>query len=71
MFVLWRRRCMAEARRRPQRAAYPALQKIRMIMVRYLTEQIETQGEEAFIRRWHTRFFGVRNGHIELPLLPF
>uniref|UniRef100_L7LZZ1 Putative tick transposon n=1 Tax=Rhipicephalus pulchellus TaxID=72859 RepID=L7LZZ1_RHIPC len=71
MFVLWRRRCLAKARRKPQRAAYPALQKIRMIMVRYLTEQIETQGDEAFLTRWHPRFFGVRKGNIEFPLLPF
>ncbi|XP_037515129.1 uncharacterized protein LOC119391524 [Rhipicephalus sanguineus] len=56
-FSIWKRRCLAEARRKITRAAYPTLSRVREMVWRYLSEQLESSGEEKFLRRWHTRFF--------------
>lgn len=48
LFVLWRRRCLAEARRQP-------VQTLRLLLWSFLSERLEAEGEQLFLRRWHTR----------------
>ncbi|KAL1416806.1 hypothetical protein MTO96_027515 [Rhipicephalus appendiculatus] len=71
LFSIWKRRCLAEARRKPVRAAYPAVSRVREMLWRHLSEQLESSGEEQFLRRWHTRFFLLREGKLRLPITPF
>ncbi|KAH7943961.1 hypothetical protein HPB52_013816 [Rhipicephalus sanguineus] len=68
-FSIWKRRCLAEARRKPTRAAYPTLSRVREMIWRHLSEQLESSGEEKFLRRWHTWFFLMRQGKLQIPIL--
>ncbi|KAH7968013.1 hypothetical protein HPB52_005139 [Rhipicephalus sanguineus] len=70
-FSIWKRRCLAEARRKPTRAAYPTLSRVREMIWRHLSEQLESSGEEKFLRRWHTRFFLMRQGKLQIPITAF
>lgn len=71
LFVIWQRRSLAEARRKPVRAAYPTVSRIKRLVWAHLSEELEASGEESFLRRWHTRFFFLRNGKLVSPLIPY
>ncbi|KAH7956175.1 hypothetical protein HPB52_006656 [Rhipicephalus sanguineus] len=71
IFTIWKRRCLAEARRKPVRAAFPAVSRVRGMRWQHLSEQLESSGEEKFLRRWHTRFFLLQEGKLRLPITPF
>ncbi|KAH7957698.1 hypothetical protein HPB52_021908 [Rhipicephalus sanguineus] len=70
-FSIFKRRCLAEARRKTTRAAYPTLSRVREMIWRYLSEQLESSGEEKFLRRWHTLFFLMRQGKLQIPITAF
>ncbi|KAH7947708.1 hypothetical protein HPB52_015227 [Rhipicephalus sanguineus] len=71
IFTIWKRRCLAKARRKPVRAAFPAVSRVRGMLWQHLSEQLESSGEEKFLRRWHTRFFLLQEGKLRLPITPF
>lgn len=71
LFVIWKRRCLAEVKNTPVRAAYPALAMIRQKIVQYLAKQLEAGGEDQFLRRWHTKFFFVRGAKLRTPIIPY
>lgn len=71
VLVLWQRRSLAEARRKPVRAAFPAVSRIRRLLWAYLSAELEASGEEKFLRRWHTKFFFLRDGKLAAPITPF
>ncbi|KAL1415254.1 hypothetical protein MTO96_029524 [Rhipicephalus appendiculatus] len=64
LFIIWQRRSLAEVRSTPVRAAYPAVAKIRRLLWAFLSKELEGSGEEKFLRRWHTRFFYVKDGKL-------
>ncbi|KAH7976477.1 hypothetical protein HPB52_014471 [Rhipicephalus sanguineus] len=71
LFVIWKRRCVAEGKKTPVRAAYPAVSRIRLMVWKHLSEQLEASGEEKFLRRWHTRFFFLKDGNLSMPITPY
>lgn len=71
LFAIWQRRSLAEARSSPVRAAYPVVTRIRRMIWRYLSEQLEASGEEKFLRRWHTKFFFVKDAKLRTPIIPY
>lgn len=70
-FVLWKRRGLAHLRGRPQRAMFPLLHRLRNVMLMHLNEELVILGEEAFLRRWSTRFIIVKNNRVSMPFLPY
>ncbi|KAH7963787.1 hypothetical protein HPB52_022897 [Rhipicephalus sanguineus] len=71
LFIIWKRRCLAEVKNKPVRAAYPAVSRIRRLVWRHLSEQLEASGEEMFLRRWHTKFFIIKDEKLCFPISPF
>lgn len=71
LFAIWKRRSLAEARRSPVRAAFPVVANIRLMVWAFLSEALEAGGEEKFLRRWHTKFFFLRNGKLVSPIIPY
>ncbi|KAH7943349.1 hypothetical protein HPB52_007149 [Rhipicephalus sanguineus] len=71
LFVIWKRRCVAVAKKTHVRAAYPAVSRIRRLLWSHLSEELEAGGEEKFLRRWHTKFFFVKDGKPSLPIIPY
>lgn len=70
-FVLWKRRGLACLRGRPQRAMFPLLYRLRNLMLTHLNEELVILGEEAFLRRWSTRFIVIRKNRVSMPFLPY
>ncbi|KAH7961439.1 hypothetical protein HPB52_009057 [Rhipicephalus sanguineus] len=71
LFVIWKRRCLAEARRKPVRVAYPAISCIRGMVWKHLADELEARAEEKFLRRWHTRFLVLKDGKLSFPITPY
>ncbi|KAL1469968.1 hypothetical protein MTO96_040757 [Rhipicephalus appendiculatus] len=71
LFVIRQRRSLAEARRKPVRAAYPAVARIRRLLWAFLSSELEASGEEMFLRRWHSKFFFLREGKLLAPIIPY
>lgn len=69
LFVVWRSRCIAIARRRPFRIMFPLLARLRKILYNHLEASLYVLGEHEFLRKWGTRFISVRQGsYVQLPL---
>ncbi|KAH7963889.1 hypothetical protein HPB52_023762 [Rhipicephalus sanguineus] len=51
LFIIWKRRCLAEATKSPVRAAYPAVSHIRWLLWSHLTEELNAGGEQKLLRR--------------------
>ncbi|KAH7940068.1 hypothetical protein HPB52_020755 [Rhipicephalus sanguineus] len=71
LFIIWKRRCLAAVRKRTVRAANPAVSRVRMLVWKHLMEELEASGEERFLRRWHTKFFFIREGQVADPITPY
>lgn len=69
--VLWNKRGVASLRGRPHRAMYPLLTKVRARSLQHLENELATLGEEAFLRRWSTRFIQVENNTLRVRITDF
>lgn len=65
-YVLWCFRNIAERSRQPNRAMYPRVRKLRVIIWGHLEEQLFKLGEAEFLRRWSTRYLTVSRGKVLL-----
>ncbi|KAH8027041.1 hypothetical protein HPB51_001627 [Rhipicephalus microplus] len=68
MLAIWQRRSLAEARRKPVWSAFPVVSRIRRLLWAHLSGELEASGVENFLRRWHTKFFFLRNGKLAAPI---
>lgn len=69
--VIWTRRGVASLRAQPQRAMFPLLWKIRTRLIQHLEMEFATLGEEAFLRRWSTRFIQVTDKQLRVTVVPY
>lgn len=68
MYCLWKRRGLAELKRKPQKALYPVIKQIRILMKNILSKELTRLGVDHFLKRWHTRFWTVKNNKIVAPM---
>lgn len=71
MYNLWKRRGLAEIKKKPQKAVYPVLKNTRIMMCKILNEELEKNGIDNFLKKWHTKFWIVKENTVEIPLIPY
>lgn len=71
MMYIWNRRSLAEATRRPVRATFPAVRKAIIHVGKALNDHTNTNKEQRFLKKWHTRSIFERKCQLEVNIVPF
>lgn len=69
--VLSSRRAVASLRARPHKAMYPMLLKVRARLLQHLENELAKLGEQAFLKRWSTRFIRVEQDQLRASVVDY